>query len=116
YGPCHCSLREEPKRTILASNQPMSGRRIGAWLLVTLAAAVSAAAQPAVTGTPVKVSRASGPIKIDGDLSDEAWRTAARVQRWYEVQPGHNTGPPVKSLRHLNYDAPALYAAFEFDD
>src|SRR5262249_38203779 len=94
----------------------MSGRRICAWVGGTLAAAVSAAAQPAVTGPPVKVSRASGPIKIDGDLSDEAWRTAARVERWYEVQPGDNTDPPVKSVGYLTYDDHAFYAAFEFDD
>jgi len=85
-------------------------------MAAVLAAAVPASGQPAVKGTPLTVGRASGPIKIDGDLSDEAWRTATRVEKWYEVQPGDNTEPPVKSIGYLAYDDHAFYAAFEFDD
>jgi hypothetical protein len=98
----------------------MFRRRVGWVALSTLALAVSAHAQPpaavAVAGTPLHVTRASGPIKIDGDLSDEAWRTATRVEKWYELQPGDNTEPPVKSVGYLTYDDHAFYAGFEFDD
>ncbi|MGH9412021.1 MAG: DUF5916 domain-containing protein [Vicinamibacterales bacterium] len=65
---------------------------------------------------PIHISRASGPIKIDGDLSDAAWRTATRVEKWYEIQPGDNTEPPVKSVGYLTYDARFFYAAFDFED
>lgn len=64
----------------------------------------------------VHITRASGPIKIDGDLSDEAWRTATRVDKFYEIQPGDNTEPPVKSVGYLTYDDRFLYAAFDFED
>jgi len=49
-------------------------------------------------------------------LSDEAWQTAARVDKWYEIQPGDNTEPPVRSVGLISYDDHFLYAAFEFDD
>lgn len=62
------------------------------------------------------ITRASGPIKIDGDLSDEAWRTATRVDKFYEIQPGDNTEPPVKTVGYLTYDDRFLYAAFDFED
>jgi hypothetical protein len=94
----------------------MFGRLICPMLLIAVAADEPARAQPAVTGTPLHVSRASGPIKIDGDLSDEGWRTATRVEKWYEMQPGDNTEPPVKSVGYLTYDDRAFYAGFEFDD
>ena len=87
-------------------------------LAATLAAASPASAQTVAPApaAPFHVTRASGPIKIDGDLSDEAWRTAVKVERWYEVQPGDNNEPPVKSVGYLTYDDRAFYAAFEFDD
>ncbi|HEY3885820.1 MAG TPA: DUF5916 domain-containing protein, partial [Vicinamibacterales bacterium] len=87
------------------------------WILFGLS--VSAQAQAPQTPrpiAPIHISRASGPIKIDGDLSDAAWRTATRVDTWYEIQPGDNTEPPVKSVGYLTYDARFFYAAFDFED
>jgi Domain of unknown function (DUF5916)/Carbohydrate family 9 binding domain-like len=91
------------------------GRRFGL-LLIALLSPLSASAQPAPAGITFHVSRASGPIKIDGDLTDEAWRTATRVEKWYEVQPGDNTEPAVRTVGYLTYDDHAFYAAFELDD
>jgi hypothetical protein len=78
--------------------------------------AAAASAQSSLVGTTFQMTRATGPIRIDGDLSDEAWRTATRIETWYEVQPGDNGVPPVKSVGYLTYDARFFYAAFEFDD
>lgn len=64
----------------------------------------------------IHIARATGPIKIDGDLSDEAWRSATRVDAWYEIQPGDNSVPPVKSVAYLTYDDRFFYAAFDFED
>jgi uncharacterized protein DUF5916 len=66
--------------------------------------------------TPIAIHRASGPIAIDGDLSDEGWRGAARVDTWYETNPGDNTPPKVKNLGYLTYDERFFYAGFEFQD
>jgi Domain of unknown function (DUF5916) len=78
--------------------------------------AASARGQSSLAGTTFHITRATGPIRIDGDLSDEPWRTAIRIDTWYEVQPGDNGTPPVKSVGHLTYDDRFFYAAFEFDD
>ena len=76
----------------------------------------SAHAQPVLSTANLKIARASGPIHVDGDLSDEAWRTATRIEKWYEVQPGDNTDPPVKSVGYITYDDRFLYVAFDFED
>jgi hypothetical protein len=87
-------------------------------LTIVLASAWPAAAsgQSSLAGATFHIARATGPIRIDADLSDEAWRTATRIEKWYEVQPGDNREPPVKSVGHLTFDERFLYAAFEFDD
>jgi hypothetical protein len=51
-----------------------------------------------------------------GNLSDQGWRGATRVEKWYEANPGDNTEPNVKNVGYLTYDDRFLYAGFEFDD
>ena len=91
-------------------------------LVIVMAAAqlavgvAAAAAQSALSGETIRITRATGGITIDGDLSDEGWRGAARVTRWYETQPGDNTDPAVRNVGYLTYDDRFFYAAFEFDD
>ncbi len=75
-----------------------------------------AAAQTPLSGAPIHISRAPGRITIDGDLSDEGWRSATRIDTWYEVNPGDNTPPKVRNVGYLAYDDKFLYAAFEFED
>jgi hypothetical protein len=62
------------------------------------------------------IRRAAGRIAIDGELSDDGWKSAHRVETWYETNPGDNTPPPVGNVGYLAYDDKALYAAFEFQD
>src|ERR1700720_3310570 len=90
---------------------------IRTWLLVSLAlsAAPLSAAAPD-QGPPIAVSRAKGPIVVDGDLSDPGWQGATKVSTWYETNPGDNTEPEVANVGYLAYDEKFLYAAFEFAD
>jgi hypothetical protein len=83
---------------------------------LALAFAPSARAQSIVAGETIQIARATGPIKIDGDLSDEAWQTATRVEKWYEVQPGDGLPAKIQSVGYLTFDDHFLYAAFAFDD
>ena len=76
----------------------------------------AALAQSALSGEPLRIGRAAGPIAIDGDLSDEGWRNATKVEKWYEVNPGDNVEPQVRNVGYLTYDDRFFYAAFEFDD
>ena len=97
----------------------MSVDRAGLLAVLLFGLAGSAGAQPAqpvLTAANIHIARATGAIHVDGDLSDEAWRAATRVEKWYEIQPGDNTEPPVRSVGYLAYDDRFLYVAFEFDD
>jgi hypothetical protein len=78
--------------------------------------AASAKAQPSLSGPPIHIVHSRGVIAIDGDLSDEGWRNATTVTRWYEISPGDNTEPEVASIGYLAYDDRFLYAAFQFED
>src|SRR5438445_4497199 len=81
------------------------------WVCMT-----SAAGAQSLFGSTIHVSRANGPISIDGILTDQGWRDAARVDKWYEVNPGDNIEPPVKSTGYLTYDDRFLYVALDFED
>jgi uncharacterized protein DUF5916 len=84
--------------------------------LTLLGPAVPAGAQSALSGEPIAIARSAGKITIDGDLGDEGWRNARKIDKWYETQPGDNTEPKVKNVGYLTYDDRFLYAAFEFED
>ncbi len=77
--------------------------------VTTLAAAVllaarAATAQTALSGDTIHITRATGPITVDGDLSDAAWRDATRVEKWYETKPGDNLEPKVRNVGYLTFD------------
>jgi len=93
-------------------------RRAAAWASVAVVAfsGAPAAAQSSLAGATLQVTRATGSIKIDGDLGDEGWRGATRVTTWYEINPGENNEPPVRNVALLTYDDRSFYIAFELDD
>ena len=53
-----------------------------------LVAAAPAAAQSSLRGDTMRITRASGRIVVDGDISDEGWRTATRIDKWYGRESG----------------------------
>ena len=67
-------------------------------ILLMMRGAVLAWAEEETPVPPVEIHRAAGPIMIDGDLSDEGWKGAVRVDTWYEVNPGDNTPPKVQNV------------------
>ena len=97
----------------------MPAPRFIGWLAVGLAVTFAprpARAQSSLAGETIHISRATGPIVIDGDLSDEGWRTATRVEKFYEVAPGDNVEPKAKTVGYLTYDDRFFYAAFDMTD
>jgi hypothetical protein len=100
----------------------MSARTVAACAAIAVAAFMPTApvgaqtAQSNLSGESYAITRAQGPIVIDGRLSDEGWRGALRIERWYEINPGDNIEPPVHSIGYLTYDDKFFYAGFEFDD
>jgi Domain of unknown function (DUF5916) len=88
---------------------------VGAWL--ALAGWSIGAATPSTTqGPEIRIQRAAGPITVDADLSDPGWQGAAKIETWYETNPGDNVVPKVRTIGYLTYDDKALYAAFQFFD
>lgn len=79
--------------------------------LLALAASTAFAAGP-----PIQITKAAGPITIDGSLSDPAWQSATKLEQWYETNPGENAEPKARSVGWVTYDDRAFYAAFEFLD
>jgi hypothetical protein len=57
------------------------------------------------------VTRARGPIRIDGDLDDPGWKDAARAAGFAEVEPGDQVKPGVESEAWVTYDNDHLYFA-----
>lgn len=81
---------------------------------LTLALCVAAfAAEPNPT---IHITRATGAIAVDGRLDDEGWKTATRIDQWWETNVADSGPPPAKSIGWLTYDDKYLYAAFQFDD
>jgi hypothetical protein len=62
------------------------------------------------------IRRATGPITIDGDLSDPGWKDAVRIDTFWETKKGDAVAPPVATVARLAYDDRYFYAAFEFAD
>jgi len=80
-------------------------------MLLALAAPLAAEqtqGAPAI-GPPLPVPRAAGKITIDGKLDDPAWQQAAVLDTFYEVYPGDNTEPKVKTVVYLTYDEHDFY-------
>ncbi len=94
----------------------MRRHRAAPVLLLLLMVSTRVAAQSSLSGATLTIARTSGSIQIDGDLNDEGWRGAVPVTTWYEVSPGDNVAPPVRSVGYLAFDDRFLYVAFEFDD
>lgn len=91
-------------------------RIAAAFLLFVFTQSSSLMAQSSLAGETLHISRVTGPIKIDGNLSDESWQAVEPVTTWYEVNPGDNTPPKLRNVARIAYDDGFLYAAFEFDD
>src|ERR1700747_330631 len=87
--------------------------RVGLLCVLALLAAASVVAQEP---EHFQIRRATGPITIDGELNDPGWKDAVRIDRFYEIQPGDNTPPKVKTIAYVTYDDRFLYIGFRCDD
>jgi hypothetical protein len=71
------------------------------------------------TGTaedPYIVPQSESEIKVDAILGEEAWKKALLLELKYEVRPGENVPPPVRTEVLLTYNKENLYAAFRCYD
>ena len=71
------------------------------------------------TGTaedPYVVPKTESGIKVDAVLDEKVWEEALVLGLDYEVRPGENVTPPVRTEVLLTYDDKNLYAAFRCYD
>jgi hypothetical protein len=71
------------------------------------------------TGTvedPFLVPKTEFEIRVDAVLDEEAWENALVLELKFEVRPGENVPPPVRTEVLLTYDKENLYAAFRCYD
>jgi hypothetical protein len=76
----------------------------------------SSAARGEESRRTVPIHRATGPIQIDGDLSDPGWQGAAAIDRFWETSPGDDTEPKVKTVAWVTYDDKYFYIAVHCED
>lgn len=65
---------------------------------------------------PYIVPKTGVEIEVDAVLNEEAWQDALVLELKYEVRPGENVTPPVRTEVLLTYDADNFYAAFRCYD
>jgi Domain of unknown function (DUF5916)/Carbohydrate family 9 binding domain-like len=77
----------------------------------------SSAALPPEKSEPTLIPRFHEPPAIDGLLTDEVWKQAARLSDFYQTNPGDNTEPSYRTEALIGYDSKTLYLAFRaFDE
>ncbi|MCH7549089.1 MAG: carbohydrate binding family 9 domain-containing protein [Candidatus Krumholzibacteriota bacterium] len=63
------------------------------------------------------VPRGNQEVRIDGNLDEEMWRGAARLDNFTEIDPGDNVKPAVETETYFVYDDENLYVGFVcYDD
>ncbi len=91
--------------------------RIGIFVFVLVFLETAFAAKPEIVNRndrkPHQIQPVDSPVKIDGVINDEAWESALKLEIGYEVRPGENVEPPVKTLLYLAYDEEAVLVAFK---
>ena len=88
--------------------------------LAALSIVTPLAAQEGKPAGPVRpphaITRATSPIKVDGNLDEAAWQGAAVIDVAIETRPAENTAAPVKTECLITYDDDQLYVAFRAHD
>ncbi|MBI5476131.1 MAG: carbohydrate binding family 9 domain-containing protein [Ignavibacteriales bacterium] len=64
----------------------------------------------------LEIGKSSGAIVIDGDLSDQGWMNAKKINSFVERNPGENILPLVETIVSITHDADYLYVAFKCKD
>jgi hypothetical protein len=65
---------------------------------------------------PFPVPKASSSVTIDGVIEEQAWKDALNLELRYEVSPGENIEPPVRTEVLITYDERRVLVAFRAYD
>lgn len=65
---------------------------------------------------PLTAVRLKGEVRLDGALDEDAWKSAARIETFYETVFGDNRAPHVKTVALVAYDDKYLYIGVDCED
>lgn len=85
-------------------------------LLVGTASCLGSEPPPILARAPERFPFIQTDLAVDGRLDEPAWQRAWRMELRFEVQPGENVPPPVRTEVLAFYDRDALYVAFKAHD
>jgi hypothetical protein len=85
-------------------------------LAIALFTSSAAFAEAPPPPPPLQIHRVEGAIRIDGDLSDPGWQTAAKIDQFYETSPGDNIPAKVKTIAYFAYDEKYFYVGIRCED
>ena len=91
-------------------------RKLGRLITAGLALIGSISAWAQEAPPPIALPKTHAEIKIDGDLSDPGWADAAVIDTFYEIVPGDNVTPKVKTVVRLTYDEKYFYVGIFCQD
>lgn len=78
-------------------------------LALTCAVASHVTAQQLPPAPAYAIGTATGPITVDGVLDEAAWARSVEIPLSWEVLPGDNVEPPVRTVCRMLYDVTTLY-------
>jgi hypothetical protein len=85
-------------------------------LAVTALALLPMNTYPQDEEAPYRVPKVNSDVKVDAVLDEQVWEEALRMDLNYEVRPGENVPPPVRTEVLLAYDDTHLYCGFKAHD
>jgi hypothetical protein len=105
-------------RLLPAGWRPVLSLPVGLTLLGVMPALIGTVPAATETQDPVtyQVTRATSEINLDGTLDEPAWDTALSIDLAWEVRPGDNIPPPVKTVVLVTYNDRFVYFGFRADD
>lgn len=73
-------------------------------------------AQPGKSDDPYVVPRTDSEVIVDGVIDEVAWDAALKLELRYEVTPGENSEPPVRTVVFLTFNESHFLVAFKAFD
>ncbi|MBN2070134.1 MAG: carbohydrate binding family 9 domain-containing protein [Candidatus Krumholzibacteriota bacterium] len=67
---------------------------------------------PPIYHPELTIRKATGAIKVDGFIEDAGWKDAARINKFFEHNPGDQTRPEVDTEVLVTYDETNFYVAW----
>jgi hypothetical protein len=91
-------------------------RRLRACAIAGLLFPAAAGASSPPPAEAIAIDRFTEGVTVDGVLDEAGWKTAARVELSYEIEPRRNTPARAATVCRLGYDARHLYFACDATD